>query len=854
MKKDEIKSFFEGGSKVTVKKLEKKAENKVENNKNIENPPPKAKLLVRFFDGILKVSIFMVIFGLPLFFTNLTFQGVAFEKQMYFYFWVLLGMVSWVSKGLVSEAIKIRRTPLDIPILIFWFLYLLSAIFSVDRWHSFWGTFGDPSRGLMSATALVLFYYLFMSNFSQRTLKWSVGALVASGSLLTIWTALIVNNASFIKHSFLLAVPANLFGSVISLGIFFSCMLPLLVMVIFKLKTNEKMKGLLKILLLMFLFAVLAADLFLLWKLYSVDIPWVGAFAGMILFLIFILSKIIRPSANWSWLPMTVFVALMVIPMVVPLNEKRLEMPFGSSWEIAKKSVADKFLLGSGPATFGYDFSLYYPLQHNLSALSSQRFYQGTGVIFEALPTLGALGSLPLIIIILSFISIGGYLLIKERQRDKIYSLGILIAALIIIVDILYVRFEGPVLLLSALIGTLAMAAILHESGSEEKYASLAIKASAKYALTLAFMFMVVTAGVIFLFIFIGKAYVADVYAAQGANKRSLEKFEKAIKLFGGEGRYYTRLGQEYMVLVNQEVLKDAGARNVGLIQNQLNKSIENSKKGSDLMKNDVQATEALAQIYENTGMITKNYKLAEEAYKRALELEPNNPNLYVKLGQIKLNIAVSLKKSPAEGVTDNEESKQLVGEAKDLFQKSLDMKQDFSAGYYNLALAEEALGEIDNAIVSMQKAAYFGRNVNNVFGLGRLHQARGKDNDNELAESYFKEILGVNDKEVNTHFSLGILYEKTGRKSQAVEEYEKVLALLPAELEETKTRVEKMISNIRSGVENVPENLKAADGNNIPTETVANEEMTAPGGSPDEILPTEGELVPGTANPAVNE
>ena len=98
--------------------------------------------------------------------------------------------------------------------------------------------------------------------------------------------------------------------------------------------------------------------------------------------------------------------------------------------------------------------------------------------------------------------------------------------------------------------------------------------------------------------------------------------------------------------------------------------------------------------------------------------------------------------------------------------------------------------------------------NINYVFNLARLFQARGKSDDNKIAESLFKQILGVNDKEINTHFNLGLLYEKTNRKPEAIDEYNKVISLLPDGSGTTKTQLEKMISNIRKGIENTPETL----------------------------------------------
>src|SRR5687768_10409410 len=40
------------------------------------------------FDGIISVALVALFFGLPIFFTGVTFQGIAFEKQIYFYFWL----------------------------------------------------------------------------------------------------------------------------------------------------------------------------------------------------------------------------------------------------------------------------------------------------------------------------------------------------------------------------------------------------------------------------------------------------------------------------------------------------------------------------------------------------------------------------------------------------------------------------------------------------------------------------------------------------------------------------------------------------------------------------------------------
>lgn len=782
--------------------------------KKPETKTEKTSLIGKMLDKIMTASIFMLFLGVPLFFTGLTFQGLAFEKQIYFYFWLLLALVVWAAKAVITGEMKIRRTPLDIPILAFWLVYAVATFLSIDRWHSFWGFFGDPSRGLMGATALVIAYYIILSNFNKNIWKWSVTGIVLSSSLLSIWTALAILGIKFLPEKIMAFAPLSLIGSISGLGIFFGAMLPILITVIFKIRSNDESKGISKNILTGVLLAVLVLDLFLLLALYAF-VPWIGVLVGMGFFLIFILSQIIRPTENWTWLPMVAFVAVLIIVMIGAVKLTRVNLPaevspsYKLSWDLAKESLKDKAILGSGPATYGYDFSLYRPKEFNLNNFYNLRFYQGTGAVMEALPTIGILGSVVFVLLILSFLSVAIYLLASQRNKEKTYSLGFITSAIILIYAGVTTRIEGTIVIFSALLLSAALAMLLKESDSEERYINLSLKASPKFALALAFIFMVISAGVAYLFVFLGKIYVADLYAGAAAKQTevteagSITKFAQAASLNSREGRYFTRIGQEYMVLANNEALKDQKDLDIEAVKRYLNNSIAASVRGRDLMSKDVLAVESLAQIYENAGLyITDSLTLAENIYGDAQKLEPHNPNYYVKNGQIKTTQAASEK--------DEAKKKQLLQESKDLFQKSIDEKSNFAPGFYYLSLTQESLGDVDGAIENAGKAFASDRtSINYAFNLGRLYQARGKGDDNQKAEALFKQILGVNDKEVNTHFSLGLLYEKTDKKREAIDEYKKVVELLPAAQVDVKARIEKMISNIQNGIENTPENLQ---------------------------------------------
>jgi len=784
--------------------------------------------IVKLLDYIMKISLFAIFLGIPLFFTNLTFQGIAFEKQIYLYFWLLLALVAWGSKsGYVGE-MKIRKTPLDIPIIAFWFFYLIATIFSVDRWHSFVGFFGDPSRGFISVTAMIVLYYLILSNFNKNLFKWLMRAVIYSGAVIIIWDILkIFDWRLFIPEKLWGALPLSTVGSLQSASIFACFMIFIFLTAVLKIRFNDEISDLKKNIYSGILIFFIAASLLVVLALYNYiplfsHFPLAGLVIGSAFFLIFILAKVVRPKDAWAFFPVAIFIIVLAFLMIGSVNLSKVNLPFNVSVpyntasEIAKGSLKDSFFIGYGPGNYGYAFSKFLPKNFDNMNL---RFFEGEGLLLESISTLGFIGTTFLIIIILTFLGTSIFLLYREKERNKIYSLGSLTATVVLLVNTLVSQTESSILILLVIMGALTTGVLLMESDVKDKLISFSLKASPKFALTLAFISLLIFTSVAFLFVFFGKIYAADLYMGQAIKARkvseggSIAKIGKAIQLNGKEGRYFGRLGQEYLVLTNEEILKGEKDMDINKIKSYLTAGIQAGVVGKNLMPKDVNSVETLAQIYENSGVyLPEGLDLAEKEYRKALELEPNNPNFYIRLGLIKTKMAAAKEKT--------EEKKALVEEAGGLFKQAIEVRKNFDSAYYNLALTEEALGQLDEAIENMKKAVSIqGNNINYVFNLARILQARGKEDDNKAAEALFKQILGVNDKEINAHFNLGLLYEKTNRKSEAAAEYKKVIELLPKGSEKTREQLEKMISNIEKGIENTPETLGLTNNNTSASE-----------------------------------
>jgi len=294
-------------------------------------------------------------------------------------------------------------------------------------------------------------------------------------------------------------------------------------------------------------------------------------------------------------------------------------------------------------------------------------------------------------------------------------------------------------------------------------------------------------------------------------------KINKAIDLNSRESFYYIKASVYYMMLANKEALNPEANRNIDNIKQYINVSVLAAAKGAEMNKNNVEAVETLAQIYENSGMyVADSLRLTEETYQKALTLDPHNPNFFLKLGQIKVTDGATRK--------DESERKKLFGEAIDFFQKSIDEKNNFPQGYYQLALVQDALGESDSAIENATKAAQLdSKNIGYLVSLANMYRSRAKNDDLKIAQEIFKIALRLNEKNINAHFYLGLAYEKDKNKDGAKAEYQKVIDLLSENSGDTKKQLERMIDNINSGIENTPESLGLTK--NIPENPSVNSE-----------------------------
>ncbi len=94
---------------------------------------------------------------------------------------------AWVLKTINDKRLTIKRTPLDIPLLLFLGANILATIFSIDRHISIWGYYSRSNGGLLSIISYLLLYWAFVSNMNLGKVLNALKFALASGLIISIW-------------------------------------------------------------------------------------------------------------------------------------------------------------------------------------------------------------------------------------------------------------------------------------------------------------------------------------------------------------------------------------------------------------------------------------------------------------------------------------------------------------------------------------------------------------------------------------------------------------------------------------------------------------------------------------------
>jgi O-antigen ligase len=699
-------------------------------------------LVVKISEVILKYSIYVLTFLLPILFLPWTSDVLDFNKQSLLVLFTSIALFSWITKVLVSGKFSINLNKTHIAVLILFLVYLASTVFSLDKYGSFWGWPRVTSESLLSLMGLVIVYFLISNAFSKKEIVKSVIILSVS-SLLVGFVGVFQTLGLFLPFDFAKNTSFNTIGLVSSLGMFLAVLLPLMIILTIFSKKWHKI-----------FFAIITALTLAVLIIINYSVIWWIVLAGMVLVLLFGVSKKDIFDLRWMGLPMfflvlTLFFIIWKPQFPFPTRSMEVFLNQSTSFNIVLQIIKEKPILGSGPGTFVYDFLKYKSFDFNQGTLWNVKFDGAGSRVLTILATTGILGFLAFLALIIIVILNGIKFVFKKPFEEgenflQIIAGGVLIAFLT--QTIVYFLYNSNLSL--DFIYFFLLACFVGLSSEERKDYTL----SPSSFLTLGFTF-IFTLFLIFgigLLILDGQRYFAEVdyfkaqmFLVSGNSDRGLSLMEKAVKNNPKSDIYLSGISQVYLskigAIINKKDLTDEDKNNAQVL---INNSINSAKIATDISPNNVNNWSVRGFIYQSLiGIISGTEDWAITSYEGAIKLEPANPYYPTQMG------IVYIKKASLLSEDKITEKKQLLEEAKTQFEKAVQLKSDYADAIYFLGLTYGELGQKNEAITQISKVLEL--NKNNL----QLKTELEKVLDNLKSE---KSILNGAEEQIPLEFPLG--------------------------------------------------------------------------------------------------
>jgi len=747
--------------------------------------PEKNSFIIRVSDFVSKYSIYALVFLLPVFFLSWTSDVLDFNKQALLLFLVSLSFFAWILKIIVLKKININLNKIHIFVAVLFFVYLLSTIFSLWRYGSFWGWPQNISESLVTLIGLCFFYILVSNIFTKKDIFNLALLLSFSTSLALLIGFLQIFGLFLFPFNFARTVLFNTVGIAGALGFFIIALLPL----IFALLTHRKLPAII-------LFWTIIFTLILLITLNYWFLWWLALIGSALIIIFGIQKKTSPPSLVFPMLFLALSLFFIILkptinflplaPIEVSLNQK-------TSLEIDIQTLKERPIFGSGPGTFGYDFAKYKKTDFNVGNLFWNMRFGGAGSkILTILATIGILGILSFLVLVLYIVFSGIKFFFIQESKDDYWdiTLGVFISFIVLNTGF-FLRNSNLTL---DFLQFFLIAAFVALTSKERKEYSL--EPSSLKSLSVNFIFILCFIFGFGFLLLIGQKYVAEMdynqgvmFLQSGEVEAGVEKMEEAVGLNPSSDLYWRQLSQIYLLKMGQEVKRtdisqDERTKNVSIL---VNNSINASKIASDISSKNVDNWSNRGFIYQNLiGIISGTEDWAIRSYDEAINLEPNNPYYFTQKGVVFLTQAIVLNK-------EKEEKSQLLLQAKEQLEKAIQLKSDYAPARFQLAMVFQEEGEAKEAIERLEETKKYAPNdIGLAFQLGVLYY---QNKDFSKAREEFERVLGISPNYSNALYFLGLTYYELGENDKAIEKISKVLELNP-----DNETVKKVLNNLKAG------------------------------------------------------
>lgn len=607
------------------------------------------KDLLRFIENgsIFTLGLLLIIF--PLAFSTLTTDAFSLPKQVVLGITVFASLLFLGARFVVEESVRIRRTPFDLPVILFTIVALLSAVFAVNQ--------SDAIQTFVPLFTSVLLFFSITNNIKRdRSIYFISSCLLVGASILSFITVLSYLKIYVLPFPFARVQTFSPFGSLFDQTVYLLVALSLAAYFVYPLIKNKALTNRNQL-----LFLVL----------------------GFLTFIGFIVSLVASAKLQPTQI-----------------------LPFETGFQTALSAISQdtgrvikSLFFGSGLGTFFTDFTRYKQPSFNLNqTIWTISFFRSSSFVLELLATTGVLGFITFL-----FLS---YRVVKTKPLFIPAALVILLAfilpfsltSLVLMFAVLGIfssiegnkskergRFFDIELHLVALkkgIFSLSEPQTRETSPHAPKVLSIgALTLIALVTVVIGFYLSTLTISDV-------KFQHSFVSAASNNASQAYSDEVSAISFFGQRDGYHRIFSQLNLNLANNlaaSVPKGSSpsAQTQQTIYTLIQQSINSARLATTISPQTTTNWQNLSSIYRSLIGFGQNADtFAVLAAQQAAVLDPNNPQEYISLGGIFYQL----------GQWDN---------AITQFQTAVNLKPDYPNAYYNLGHALEQKGDLKGALAS---------------------------------------------------------------------------------------------------------------------------------------------------------
>lgn len=758
---------------------------------------------LKFWDFIPQILITGLVFLLPLFFLPANLVDFSTTKSGLFLGIFLLAIFIWSLNKLKETKIYIPFNLVSLSVFLLFLSYLISGILSTNLNLSFFGR--DLSYdSVLVFSSLLLFFVSIINLFQSK--KLALRIILAAFSSIFLVLLFHIIRLLFLDFSptlnFFFSSSTNTVGRWIDFGIFggIGVIISLLSLEMFNFNKKVKISSILALILsLLTLFIVDSQKIWII----------VGLFALMFFVYFFSMNKTsvdqaeegavkkVPTSSLITFLIAAVFIlgSVFVNPLNSPFGEFRNNLfnvsylefspSFFTTNKILKDVLKEKPLAGSGPAMFDMAWIDYKPVEFYLTDIWNVDFRYGYGLI----PTFMVMSGWPGVIAWLLFLGIFLYYGLKSifKPISDSVSQFILISSFLTSMYLwvtAFVYVPSFVNLIFAFTFTGIFYASLYREGILRNQ-EIDIVSKPKYS----FFFIFSLVLILLALLISGWYFTSRIYASINLLQGNIALEQNDVNL--AETKILNSLNL-YPTDVAFQKLTDIGLIRLSQVLNSEDNMSDSDKKvafESILSTTILSVEEAIkfspgnynnylkfGEIYENLLALgnEESYEIAKESYSKARELNPENPEIILRLARLEFE----MKK--------NEEARKLIAEA-------LKLKRNYTEAIFFLSQIDVAEGNIDQAVANVESATTIKPNDPLVyFQLGIL---RYQNEDFAGATSAFISALNLNPEYDNARYFLGLSFDRTGQKNEAVIQFQ-----ILKERNPNNEEVDLILSNLLAG------------------------------------------------------